>query len=403
VVWALVVVASVVALLSILTTWVNRQMLDNESWRRASTDLIQDPAVRDALSVYLVNQLYDHVDVAAALEQRLPANLEPVAEPLAGVLRDRTTTRLGTLLSRPRVQQLWIEASTLAHEKLVNVLENKTGFGISTGNGVVTLDLRKLVQDVGADAGIPAAALERLPQDTGVITVMKSQQLDAVQRVVRLIRALSIWLVVLVVGLYALAIYLARGVRRETLRNVGLALVVVGLVVLVIRRFVGNYAVDTLTSPAYSGPVRDVWLIGSTILGQIGRASVLYGAVGLVGAVLAGPGTLATRARRAISPTLNDRQGVVWGVVAAAYLLLLLWGPTHALRVWWGILLFAALLAVGIVALRRQTLREFPTAAPGEAALPASTAQELARLSELRAAGQISKAEYERAKTLVLS
>ena len=39
---------------------------------------------------------------------------------------------------------------------------------------------------------------------------------------------LSTWLLVLVLGLYALAIFLARGARRETLRNVGCALVLSG-------------------------------------------------------------------------------------------------------------------------------------------------------------------------------
>jgi hypothetical protein len=35
-----------------------------------------------------------------------------------------------------------------------------------------------------------------------------------------------------------------------------------------------------------------------------------------------------------------------------------LWGPTHALRVAWGIVLLGALLAAAVVALRRQTLAE---------------------------------------------
>jgi hypothetical protein len=51
--------------------------------------------------------------------------------------------------------------------------------------------------------------------------------------------------------------------------------------------------------------------------------------------------------------------------------LLAAWGPTHALRTWWGILLFAGLLALGLVAFRRQTLKEFPSEQP-EAVPPPS-------------------------------
>ena len=46
-IWVLIVVASLIGLASILTTWVHRQMLDNESWKQASADLIEDQQVRE--------------------------------------------------------------------------------------------------------------------------------------------------------------------------------------------------------------------------------------------------------------------------------------------------------------------------------------------------------------------
>ena len=248
-VWTLIVLASLIGLGSILTTWVHRQMLDNQSWRDASAELIQDPQVRDALSVYLVNELYDNVDVASALEQRLPADLKRLAPPSPRALRQPATDAVERLLDAPRVQQLFINASALAQQKLVNVLEDKTGHGISTGNGVVTLDLSELVTQLGTDLGLSASALDRIPPDAGVITVMRSDQLSAAQAGVKGVRVLSTVLLVLVLALYALAIYLARGERRETLRNIGCAFVLVGLIVLVVRRVGGNVAVDALTSP----------------------------------------------------------------------------------------------------------------------------------------------------------
>lgn len=90
---------------------------------------------------------------------------------------------------------------------------------------------------------------------------------------------------------------------------------------------------------------------------------VAYGAVIVLGAVLAGPTTRALAVSRWIAPVLDERAGVAWAVVAAAYLLLVLWGPTHALRTLWGIALLGVLLAVGFFALRRQTLTEFAPAA----------------------------------------
>ena len=240
--WTVIVVSSLIALGAILTTWVHRQMLDNQAWKDASARLIENPEVQSALSVFLVNELYDNVDVASGLEERLPANLKPLASPVAAALREPATKSVKRLLEAPRVQQLWINANGLAHEKLVNVLENKTGHGISTGNGVVTLDLSQLVTEIGTELGVPDSALAKIPPDTGVITVMRSDQLSAAQTAVQGVRVLSTALLVLVLALYALAIYLARGERRQTLRNIGFAFVLVGLIVLVVRRVAGNVA-----------------------------------------------------------------------------------------------------------------------------------------------------------------
>jgi hypothetical protein len=57
---------------------------------------------------------------------------------------------------------------------------------------------------------------------------------------------------------------------------------------------------------------------------------------------------------------LNGRPAAAWAAVGGAFLLLVLWGGTHALRTWWGVLLLGGLLALGVAALQRQTASEFP-------------------------------------------
>ncbi len=367
VIWALVVVASLIALGSTLTAWVHRQMLDEQAWRDASAELIQDAAVREALSVYLVNELYANVDVAAALAQELPPELKPLAPTAAGALRQPATDAVDRLLDAPHVQQLWIDASSLAQTKLVNVLEDKTGHGISTGDGTVTLDLGEIVKQLGTDLGLPSSALDRVPPDAGVVTVMRSDQLAAAQTGVQAVRVLSAVLLVLVLGLYALALYLARGARRETLRNIGCAVVVVGLIVLVVRRIGGSVTVDALTGPSSRDAGHQAWLIGTALLGEIGWAAVLYGGIAVLGATVAGPTRPATAVRRRIGAVLNDQPVIAWAVVTLLFLLAILWGGTHALRTWWGILVLGALLVAGVLALRSHTLREAAESRPAEA------------------------------------
>jgi hypothetical protein len=114
---------------------------------------------------------------------------------------------------------------------------------------------------------------------------------------------------------------------------------------------------------------------------------------------------------------LNQRPGIAWPGVGAVFLLLIRWGPTHALRTWWGIVLLGALIAIGVMALRHQTLRELPGADDHEAAAspptPApdaqprptgrSPAEELAQLGALRSAGTITNDEFDRARQIALS
>jgi hypothetical protein len=374
-VWTLLVLASLITLVSILTTWVNRQMLDTSSWQSATTQVVQDDEVRAALATRLVNQYYENNDVAASLEQRLPKDLKGLAAPLAGALREPSVKAVDTLLSRPRFQKLVINASTVMHEKLINVLENKTGHGISTGNGEVTIDLTVLLRQVASQLGLPVPANKKLPPDAGVVTVMSSDQLSAAQDGFRVLKALSAWLLVLVVVLYGLAIYLAHGARRVALARVGWSLIFVGVLLLVIRRLLGNYVVDTIASGQARTPVHHIWLIGTSILGDIGWATVLYGSIATLGAMLAGPSSLAVGIRRRIAPVLNERPGITWGGFAGVYLLLILWGGTHALRTWWGVLLLGGLLAFGLEALHRQTRIEFAPAAKTPSAPPPSGAE----------------------------
>jgi hypothetical protein len=266
--------------------------------------------------------------------------------------------------------------------------------------------------------------LDRLPPSAQDITVMRSDQLGVAQKVVQAIRFLSVWLLVLVFVLYGLAIYLAAGARRRTLIRVGWGLVIAGLVTLVLRHFGGEYVVGTLAAEQYRKPAEHVWSAGTSILGQIGWATVLYGLVTVLGGLLAGPTPAAVACRREAAPWLNRRPALAGGAVAAAYLLLVLWGPTHALRTWWGVLLLGALLAAGFVVIRRQCLAEFPDAGPG--ALPSlrsrittsvrtararperhGTARhlsdELERLVALRDRGVLSPEEFEVAKRVALS
>jgi hypothetical protein len=322
--------------------------------------------------VYLVNTLYENVDVAAALQQRLPKGLEPLAAPAAAALRQPAVNAVKLMLQRPRVQSLFVNASSVAHEKLVNVLENKTGHGISTGNGVVTINLVDLLKELAQEIGLSGDRISKIPADAATVTILKSDQLKTAQTGVRLVHVLSGWLLALVIAMYALAVYLAAGARRTTLRTIAWIFVAIGILLLVLRKVLGNWIVNTLSSTQYHDVTHRIWLIQTSILGDMGKALLFYGVVILIGMFLAGPTRPARRLRGWIAPVLNPHPWYGFGAAAGVWLLLILWGGTHALRTWWGILLVAALLALGTDALRRQTLEEYgpPSPEAKQAAVP---------------------------------
>jgi hypothetical protein len=359
-VWALIFLAALIGFVGALTVWVQRQALETDAWVATSSRLLEDDEIRGALSIYLVDQLYANVDVPAELEARLPPATKPLAGPLAGALRELSVRAADELLSRPAAQTLWENVNRKAHEALIRIIDDK-GKVVGTANGDVVLDLRPFIEQLGQRMGISKRLDEKLGPNAGQITIMKSDQLGAVQQVVRVIRALSVFILFAVIALFALAVYLAAGRRRVTLRAVGIATIVVGILLLVVRKLAGNWIVDTLTSTqAARPPASHAWLISTDLLAGIAWTAVAYGLVILVAAWISGPTRPAVWVRRQLAPSFREHVGLVYTIAAALYLLVVLWGPTPAFRQIIGILVFGALIALGIEAFRRLTLREFP-------------------------------------------
>jgi NADH:ubiquinone oxidoreductase subunit 6 (subunit J) len=357
-VWVLLVLGTIVVLVGSLTVWVKRQGLDTDSWVNTSSRLLEDDDVRGALSIYIVDELYANLDPQGTLEDQLPENLQGLAGPIAGALRQPAVEGVDRFLQRPRVQDLWERANRAAHEALLRVLEDETRAGISTAGGVVTLDLRTLLVSIGEELGFGEQLDSRLPETAGQITILQSDQLEAAQTGVKILKVLS-WLIIFIaIALFAGAVWLARR-RRETLRNVGAALVLVGIVLLVIRRVVGNYIVDALSSgESVRDAVGSTWVIGTDLLAEVAWALIIYGLVILLGTLLAGPFRYARRAREALAPNFRERPELGWAVLAGLYLLLILWGPVPALRNWLGVIVLGALIALGFEAFRRLVLSE---------------------------------------------
>src|SRR5262249_59852132 len=105
---------------------VRRQALGDDNWANPRSRLLENEKIRSALSTYLVTQIYQNVDVAQQLEQRLPPRAKGLAQPIAAGLQGAAVNAVDALLARPRVQKLWKEANRHAHRASMNVLNRHT-------------------------------------------------------------------------------------------------------------------------------------------------------------------------------------------------------------------------------------------------------------------------------------
>jgi hypothetical protein len=357
----LVVIASLLAFLAIFAIWLNRQALNTDNWTRTSSELLQRPVIRDQMATRLSDQLFSSVDVEEELRNALPARADALAAPAANALRTQVEKVARKALARPDVQALWADANRSAHEELLAVLHGG-GSTVSTDQGQVVLDVRQLLAELQREVGVGGRLRKALPPSATRITVLESGQLRIAQNVVEAMRPLAIALLLASLVLVAIAIAIAPGWRRRGVRAYGIGFLAAGAAALLVRSVAGGAFVTSLASTAAARPaVDEVWVIATELLVNVAVATMAYGAVMVIGAWLAGPTRLATGTRRILAPYLRE-PWIAYSTLAVIVAAVVWWAPTPAWRNAVMVLILAALLAAGVEALRRQIIREFPTA-----------------------------------------
>ena len=360
-VWTLVGLATLITLISSLTIWTKRQLLDTDNWTNTSGQLLADPTVRSALSNRLVDLLYQRVDVESAIRQELPKQAQPLAGTLAAGIQTAAIRGTEAFLATPQAQSAWEEANRRAHGALVDVLEGNNVRHVETANGSLVLDLRPLLQRISDRIGIADKLKANASPTTGEIVLLKSDQLKNAQNAVKVFKTLSIFVVIAVFVLYGLAIALARPRRRTVLLVSGSTLLGVGLLLVIVRRVAGNVLVDSVVKVESSKlAVNHIWAIGTTLLRDIAVALILYGLLAIIAALLAGPSRAAVWTRRTMAPAWRNHAVAVYAIAVLVILIFWAWSPIVQGRRWEGSLVLALLILLGLEVWRRQTIREFP-------------------------------------------
>src|SRR5580704_12879700 len=285
----LIGVTTVLLVVGIFATWANRLLFSPDNWSNTSTQLLQDANVRSSTANYLVDQLYANVNVSGLIKEGLPPQLQGLAGPAAGALRNAAVQGAELALSRPRVQQLWAQANRAADQTFIDIVNGRKGT-VAVNQGVVSLDLASILNNIASRLGLPSDIASKLPPSVATLVIFKSNQLKYVQNGGKAIKGLALWLTILVPLLYALALFLAKGHRRRTLMTIGFAGIFAGVVIILARSILQGQVVNSLTSDAsLQVTIRHVYNISTAILKDV-ASGVIFIAILLVAAAwFAGP------------------------------------------------------------------------------------------------------------------
>ncbi len=362
VVKGLVIFGSLLAFLSVFAIWTERQALNTEDWVHTSARLIRNPTIRTAVGEYLVEQIYENVDVEEELEGILPGETKELAGPAAGGLRQVAGGGAEKVLETGTAQGLWEDANRTAHEQLLAVLENKKE-AVDTANGEVKLNLGSLLTNLAGQVGLGGALAEKLPPEAGQIKILKSDQLKTAQDVVVAIKGLALILSILTFLVFGAAMYLTKGGRWVTVLFSGGGLIVAGLLVIVARHIAGGIVVDQLVKQDNIKPAAEAaWGIGTSLMISIAVTVIVVGVFFAAAGWLSSPNAAARTVRRVVAPALSDWLPWVYGGLAVIVGLYLLSASGVGLRTFLTVLVVAAMAAFGIHELSKQTAEEFPGA-----------------------------------------
>jgi Short C-terminal domain len=363
---ALVVLGSVLAFLSVFAIWIERQALNTNDWVDTSGKLIQNEEVRAAVGEYLIDQLYENVDVEQELEDILPGETKQLAGPVSGGLRQVAGGGAEQVLKSSTAEGLWKDANRATHEQLLAVLENKKE-AVSTAEGDVTLNLGSLVTNLADQVGIGGKLAEKLPPDAGQVTILRSDQLKTAQDIAVGIKGLALVLSLLTLLAFGLAIYLSRDGRWVTVLFCGIGLIAAGFAVIVFREIAGGIVVDQLVKDESVKPAAEAtWSIGTSLMVSIATTVIVFGVLMGIAGWLGSPTGSARSTRRFMAPTLRDYVPYVYTGLAIVVCIYFLSAPTQNLRSFLTTLILAGFVAFGIHELRKQTAEEFPDAQFGD-------------------------------------
>lgn len=302
---ALLVVATVLAGVTMIAVYARHEILDTDSYVAMVAPLAKDPAVQTAVSNRLTDEIVNAVDfdgitdkTVAALERiGAPSVLDQLVGTLSGAIEGFIGDKVSQIVASDAFATAWTDANRVAHTQLDAVLTGQDSNLVATSGTTVSVDLGAFLEVVKqrlVDGGFALAA--KVPTVSIQFTVFDSPDLVKAQRATRLLDTLATWLPWLVLILIIAGV-LAAPRRRGAILLAGILLLVWAAILVLslpaTRAFYLHHLPDGV-SPDAAAAVYDQVVAP---LADAFRALLVAAAIWVVAAFLAGPSRIATAVR----------------------------------------------------------------------------------------------------------
>jgi hypothetical protein len=300
----LIVLATLLAPLTLAVLWMNHDLLNTDNYVAAVAPLSSNPAVQDAIATDVTDQLWAKVDVQQQLAGVLPSWAQVFSAPLSNQLKTYAYQAIHAIVASPQFSKVWEVANRQAHARVTDALLGNKGHLIGTSNGEVSIDLTPAVDKVKAalDAkGIHALDTVATTPGSATFVLFRSETLAKAQKTINFFHKLSVALPLLLIAAWAGAIAVSWR-RRRTVLQLGF-LLALAMVLTLIGYHLGRGAYlnavvsQQLPRPAASA-IFDALLVGVL---TAARTVLVVGLVIWLGALLAGPAGWAVWVRRAVA------------------------------------------------------------------------------------------------------
>jgi hypothetical protein len=374
----LIVLGCVLAPLAVVGVWSANQVSDTSRYIANIEPLIHDPAVQNALTNKVTNEITSRLNVTGLTNQA------------AALLTDKGLNRVGTLLQSfgpsitsavngfihdqvrkivtgPRFANTWIQVNTVAHQAVVKALSGEGNGTLKVSNGQVVIDLGPFINIVKQSLVARGfTVVNSLPAINPTLPLFSARELTKAQSAYRLINDLKIVLPILSLLLIALGVYLARSHRRALIgAGLGFAasMLVLGAGLVIFRSIYLNSIPNSALPSDAAAVIFDTFV---RFIRAALRTLLVVGLVVAAAAFLTGPSATAISIRKGLKSGLGwvrqrgehagvstgpvgtwtyaHRKGLRIGAVALAALLFVFWGrPTAAVVILIAILLLVVL------------------------------------------------------------